>query len=94
MSAKEASSTRLVVTLAAVAGYLFYAHLPHQVAGVPVAWFSAALYAGDFARLGWCMDENTRAQRGLHPQLVCPAFEEDRARESINQSMEERRGKN
>ena len=34
-----------------------------------------ALYSGDFARLGWCMNENTEAQRDLHPALVCEAFE-------------------
>lgn len=34
-----------------------------------------ALYDGDFSRLGWCMNENTAAQRNLHPRLVCPAFE-------------------
>ena len=35
-----------------------------------------ALYSGDFARLGWCMNENTEAQRDLHPALVCEAFEQ------------------
>jgi D-glycero-alpha-D-manno-heptose-7-phosphate kinase len=36
----------------------------------------AALYGGDFERFGWCMNENTEAQRRLHPQLVCREFEE------------------
>lgn len=35
-----------------------------------------AIYSGDFARLGRCMNRNTEAQRELHPGLVCEAFEE------------------
>lgn len=35
----------------------------------------AALYAGDFERLGRCMNENTECQRKLHPQLVCKDFD-------------------
>lgn len=35
----------------------------------------AALYTGDFERLGACMNENTECQRRLHPQLVCEDFE-------------------
>ncbi len=35
-----------------------------------------ALYAGDFNQLGWCMNENTQAQRELHPDLICRAFED------------------
>lgn len=35
-----------------------------------------ALYAGDFERLAWCMNENTEAQRQLHPKLVCDQFEQ------------------
>ncbi|MFN0168089.1 MAG: GHMP kinase [Bryobacteraceae bacterium] len=31
-----------------------------------------ALYAGDFAMLGEAMTENTRAQAGLHPELIGP----------------------
>ena len=36
----------------------------------------SALYAGNFEHLGWCMNENTEAQRKLHPGLVCEAFEQ------------------
>jgi D-glycero-alpha-D-manno-heptose-7-phosphate kinase len=36
----------------------------------------AALYSGDFNRLGWCMNQNTAAQRDLHPALICEAFED------------------
>ena len=42
---RERRRLALVVCLAAIAGYLFYAHLPYEVGGLPVAWFSAALYA-------------------------------------------------
>ena len=35
----------------------------------------AALYTGNFERLGRCMHENTECQRKLHPQLVCKDFE-------------------
>jgi D-glycero-alpha-D-manno-heptose-7-phosphate kinase len=35
-----------------------------------------ALGTGDFAALGRAMDENTGVQRRLHPDLVCPRFEE------------------
>jgi D-glycero-alpha-D-manno-heptose-7-phosphate kinase len=36
----------------------------------------AALSAGNFAALGRVFEENTSVQRALHPDLVCPAFEE------------------
>lgn len=36
----------------------------------------AALSAGDFPDLGRVFDENTEVQRSLHPDLVCPAFED------------------
>jgi D-glycero-alpha-D-manno-heptose-7-phosphate kinase len=35
-----------------------------------------ALYAGDFAALGRCMNQNTDVQRQLHPALICKAFED------------------
>jgi D-glycero-alpha-D-manno-heptose-7-phosphate kinase len=35
-----------------------------------------ALLEADFNQLGQCMDENTEAQRALHPGLVCESFEE------------------
>ena len=34
-----------------------------------------AIDAGDFARLGACLNANTEVQRQLHPALVCRAFE-------------------
>ena len=35
-----------------------------------------AMFEGDWVRLGSIMNENTGVQRMLHPDLVCPSFEE------------------
>lgn len=41
---RERRRIAIVMVLATIAGYLFYRHLPYEVGGVPIAFFTAGLY--------------------------------------------------